>query len=567
MADRSAGMTLATASVVAALPEKLSRYAAVATLLLKYGRPTSLDKTPPASPGQADTDVAADSDAPEQLARDLEKLGPTFIKLGQVLSTRPDLLPPAYLEALTRLQDNVEAFPFPDVQRIIEEELGARLTKAFSVFEEKPMAAASLGQVHRAALRDGRIVAVKVQRPDIAQTVATDLEALEEVAQFLVNRTGAGKRYDLVGMVAEFRLALEAELDYLQEANNLRLIGKNLQEFKAIVVPQPVEGYTSKRVLTMDYIAGTKVTQISPVVAIELQRDVLADTLVHAYLKQIVLDGVFHADPHPGNVFVTDDGLLALIDLGMVGRISPQMQDRLLKLLLAISEGRGEEAAEVAVTLGEKLPDFNEAGFRRAISTLVGRIGHQSIAEFQIGRVFLELSALINDNAMRAPAELTMLGKTLLHLDEVARALDPALDVNECVRRNGVELMSRRMKKMASSGSLISAVLEGKEFAAKLPGRVNRVLDALAASELKMKVELIDDGAIIDGLQKVANRITLGLILAAMIVSAAMVMRIDTSFRILGYPGFAMILFLLAGVGAAYLAVQIIRHDRSVHHR
>lgn len=549
-------MTLATASVVAALPEKLSRYAAVATLLLKYGR----------SVGETEDDAVPD-EAPDALASDLEKLGPTFIKLGQVLSSRPDLLPRAYLDALTRLQDNVKAFPFPDVQRIIEEELGARLSKAFSLFEETPIAAASLGQVHRAALRDGRVVAVKVQRPDIEKTVATDLEALEEIAQFLSTRTGAGKRYDLVGMVAEFRTALEAELDYVQEASNLRLIGKNLEEFKAIVVPQPVEGYTSKRVLTMEYVGGTKVTQISPVVSIELQRDVLADTLVHAYLKQIVIDGVFHADPHPGNVFVTAEGLLALIDLGQIGRLSPQMQDRLLKLLLAISEGRGEEAAEVAIALGEKLPDFNEAGFKRAISALVGRIGHQSIAEFQIGRVFLELSSLINDNAMRAPAELTMLGKTLLHLDEVARALDPSLDVNECVRRNGIELMSRRMKKMASSGSLIAAVLEGKEFAAKLPGRVNRVLDALAASELKLKVEVIDDGAIIDGLQKVANRITLGLILAAMIVSAAMVMRIDTTFRILGYPGFAMLLFLLAGAGAAYLAVQIVRHDRSVHHR
>jgi ubiquinone biosynthesis protein len=549
-------MTIATASFVAVLPEKLSRYAAVASLMLKYGR----------NVGETVDDEVPD-EAPEALADDLEKLGPTFIKLGQVLSSRPDLLPPAYLEALTRLQDSVKPFPFPDVQRIVEEELGARLSKAFSVFEETPIAAASLGQVHRAALRDGRVVAVKVQRPDIARTVATDLEALDEIALFLTNRTGAGKRYDLVGMVAEFRMALEAELDYLQEASNLKLIAKNLEDFEAIVIPQPIEGYTSRRVLTMSYVAGTKVTKISPVARLEIQGDVLADTLVRAYLKQIVLDGVFHADPHPGNLFVTEDGLLALIDLGMVGRLSPQMQDRLLKLLLAISEGRGEEAAEVAVTLGEKLPEFNEAGFRRAISALVGRIGHQSIAEFQIGRVFLELSILINDNAMRAPAELTMLGKTLLHLDEVARALDPTLDVNDCVRRNGVDLMSRRMKKMATSGSLIAAVLEGKEFAAKLPGRVNRVLDALAASELKMKVELIDDGAIIDGLQKVANRITLGLILAAMIVSAAMVMRVDTTFRILGYPGFAMILFLLAGAGATYLAVQIVRHDRSVHHR
>jgi ubiquinone biosynthesis protein len=549
-------MTIATASVVAALPEKLSRYAAVATLLLKYGRDVG-DKV--------DTEVA--DDAPEALAADLEKLGPTFVKLGQVLSGRPDLLPPAYLEALTRLQDNVQPFPFPDVQRIIEEELGARLSKAFSSFEEKPIAAGSLGQVHRATRRDGRLVAVKVQRPDIEQTVKNDLEALDEIAEFLTKHTGAGKQYDLVGMVEEFRRALEAELDYEQEAGNLRLLGKNLEEFKVVVVPQPIEGYTSRRVLTMEYVSGTKVTKISPIAALDIERDVLADLLVRAYLKQIVIDGVFHADPHPGNVFVTDDGFLALIDLGMIGRISPQMQDRLLKLLLAISEGRGEEAAEISVTLGEKLPDFNEAGFRRDVSTLVGRIGHQSIAEFQIGKVFLELSAQINANNMRAPAELTMLGKTLMHLDEVARALDPNLDVNEAIRRNGLELMSQRMRKVMTSGSVIASVLEAKEFAAKLPGRVNRVLDSLAASELKMKVEVIDDGAIIDGLQKVANRITLGLILAAMIVSAAMVMRIETNFRIMGYPGFAMILFTLAFAGAAYLAVQIFRHDRTVHHR
>jgi predicted unusual protein kinase regulating ubiquinone biosynthesis (AarF/ABC1/UbiB family) len=540
--------------VVTGLPEKLSRYASVAKILLKYGR--NVSDTP-----------TEESDAPEALARDLEKLGPTFIKLGQVLSTRADLLPAAYLEALARLQDEIAPFPFEDVQRIVEEELGARLSKAFISFEETPLAAASLGQVHRAALRDGRVVAVKVQRPGVAESVAKDLEALDEIARLLDTRTDAGRRYDLTGMVDEFRTAITLELDYVSEANNLRLIGKNLDEFKAIVVPQPVDGYTSKRVLTMDYISGTKVTAISPVVKVDLERDVLADTLVQAYLKQIVLDGVFHADPHPGNVLVTDDGLLALIDLGMIGRISPQMQERLLKLLLAVSEGRGEDAAEVAITLGEKLPEFSDAGFRRDISTLVGRVGHQNIGQFQIGRVFLDLSRLINANAMRAPAELTLLGKTLLNLDEVARALDPQLDVNEAIRRNGVELMTRRMKHAATSGGVLSAVLEAKEFAEKLPGRVNRVLDALAASELKLKVEVIDDGAIIEGLQKVANRITHGLILAALIVSAAMVMRVDTSFRILGYPGFAMILFALAGIGTTYLALQILRHDRTARRR
>jgi ubiquinone biosynthesis protein len=543
------------ASAVTGLPPKLSRYAAVASILVKYGR------------NVPDADAAEESELPDQLAHDLEALGPTFIKLGQVLSTRIDLLPPAYIQALARLQDDIAPFPFADVQRIVEEELGARLSKAFSVFEERPIAAASLGQVHRAALRDGRVVAVKVQRPGVAETIAADLEAIDEIAHLLNSRTEAGRRYDLVGMVDEFRTAINLELDYLREADNLRLIGKNLSEFEVIFVPQPVDGYTAKRVLTMDYVSGTKVTAISPVAKLDLQRDVLAETLVRAYLKQIVLDGVFHADPHPGNVLITDQGLLALIDLGMIGRISPQMQERLLKLLLAVSEGRGEDAAEVAISFGEKLPEFNDAGFRRDIATLVGRIGHQNVSQFQIGRVFLDLSRVINDNAMRAPAELTMLGKTLLNLDEVARALDPQLDVNEAIRRNGVELMTRRMKQTATSGGILSTVLEAKEFAEKLPGRVNRVLDALAASELKLKVEVIDDGAIIEGLQKVANRITHGLILAAMIVSAAMVMRVDTTFKILGYPGLAMILFSLAGLGTAYLAYEILRHDRTARRR
>ena len=236
----------------------------------------------------------------------------------------------------------------------------------------------------------------------------------------------------------------------------------------------------------------------------------LADTLVRAYLKQIVIDGVFHADPHPGNVFVTEDGLLALIDLGMVGRLSPQMQDRLLKLLLAISEGRGEEAAEVAVTLGEKLPSSTKraSAARSRRSSAASAISRSPTSRSAASSWSCEPDQRQRD--ARAGRAHHARQDAAPSRRSRARARS-ALDVNDCVRRNGVDLMSRRMQKMASSGSLIAAVLEGKEFAAKLPGRVNRVLDALAASELKMKVEMIDDGAIIDGLQKVANRITLGL--------------------------------------------------------
>jgi predicted unusual protein kinase regulating ubiquinone biosynthesis (AarF/ABC1/UbiB family) len=542
------------------LPPKLSRYTAVAALLLKYGR-GSIRTSDASSPVLASDD---EPDAvPEQLASDLERLGPTFIKLGQVLSTRTDLLPAAYLTALARLQDNVAPFAFSEVQEIVEEELGVRLAKAFSAFDESPAAAASLGQVHRAALRDGRPVAVKVQRPGIADQVRVDLQALEEVAQFLDRHSDAGRRYNLTGIVREFVESMLAEMDYRREAGNLRLVGQNLATFDDIVVPAPVESYSTGRVLTMDYVSGTKVTELSPLTRLDIDAPRLAATLVRAYLKQIVLDGVYHADPHPGNVLVTSTGQLALIDLGMVGRISPIMQDRLLKLLLAVSEGQGEEAAEVTAAVCDKLETYDQQSFRRAIAALVGRHAHDSLGQIQVGCAFLEVQAACATHGLRPPAELTMLGKALLNLDQVARALHPEMNVNATIRRDAARLMAQRLRKSAVSGGVFSTVLEAKEFAERLPGRVNRVLDALSTSELKLKVELIDEGALLSGLQKVANRITLGLVLAALIVGAAMIMRVETSFRIFGYPGLAMILFSAAGIGGLWLAVQIVRHDHA----
>ena len=551
------------------LPPKLSRYGAVATLLLKYGRSSLMsDQTDLISTLMLEEGTETPTDAlPEELADDLEKLGPTFVKLGQLLSTRADLLPPPYLQALSRLQDSVQSFPFTDVQAIIEGDLGVKLSKAFVSFDEEPEAAASLGQVHRATLRDGRVVAVKVQRPHILERVATDVKTLEEVAAFLDKHTDAAHRYNITGIVQEFKEALGIELDYRREAANLRLIGRNLSGFNEIFVPAPVDGYTTRRVLTMDYVRGIKVTKLSPVARIDVDTDHLARTLVRAYLKQIIIDGVFHADPHPGNVFLTDDKRVALIDLGMIGRISPTMQETLLKLLLAVADGRGEEAANVVVSLGEKLDEFNELRFKHEIAIMVSRHAHDSLADLEVGRVFLQLNQIGARNGMRAPAELTMLGKTLLNIDLVGRALDPDLDVNAMIRQSAGELMGQRLAKSASSGGVLAAVLEAKEFAERLPGRVNRLLDSLAASELKLKVEMIDEGAVIEGLQKVANRITLGLILAALIVGAAMIMRVETSFRILGYPGLAMILFLVAGTGGLWLAFNIITHDRAPKHR
>jgi len=543
------------------LPSKLSRYAAVITLLVKHRPDLLADAVGDAAP--AGTREPSERAEAERLTADLEKLGPTFVKLGQLLSTRADLLAPAYLDALSRLQDAVAPVALADVQQTIEDDLGVRLSKAFASFDPQPLASASLGQVHRASLRDGRLVAVKVQRPGILDRVTGDLQVLDEIAAFVDLHTRVGRRYEFAPMMRELRTALSEELDYEIEASHLRVLRRNLEGFDRIVVPAPVEGYVSKRVLTMDYVSGAKVTAVHPIALIDADPELLAGQLIHAYLHQILIDGFFHADPHPGNVFITDDNRLALIDLGMVGHVSPSLQDRLLKLVLAISDGRGEQAADAVIALGDKREDFDEAGFTRDVVATVGRYSGASLDRFQVGRIMLEVNRSAGMHGVKSPVELTMLGKALLNLDHIARTLAPTLDVNEAIRTHASTLMQRRLLKSLSPGMMFTTVLEAKEFAEQLPRRINRVLESLASSQLRLKVELIDEGAVIDGLQKVANRITMGLVLAALIIGAAMMMRIESGFTLLGYPGFPTVLFLFAGSLGIWLVVSIVVHDRT----
>jgi len=537
--------------------KKIGRYRDIAWLLMRYGR-SDLAKGlgVEGEPSDADESEARD------LAKDLEKLGPTFIKVGQLLSTRADWLPEPYVAALSRLQDDVEPFSFGDVERIVQEELGVRISKAFLEFESEPLAAASLGQVHRARLRDGRAVAVKVQRPDIEEQIREDLDVFAEIAGILDRHSSLGETFDLSKMIEEFRKTLLSELDYRQEARNLLTLRENLVEFPRIVVPEPVEDYSTRRVLTMDYVRGRKVTGLSPLTRMEIDGEALAEELFRAYLHQILVDGFFHADPHPGNVFVTEDGRLALIDLGMAARLSDPIQESLLKLLLAISEGQSEEVAEISAEIGEKLETFDPAELRRRTSSLVLGLELSSMSTLRVGRVLSDLSRSSAQAGIRLPPELTLLGKTLLHLDEVGRVLAPDFDPNAAVRRNAADLLRRRVWRSATPGRLAAAALEAKEFLEKLPARVNRFLDLVSNNELKVRVDAIDERLLIEGLHKIANRIALGVILAALIVGAALLVQVPTRFRIFGYPGLAMILFLGAAAGAITLVASILIGDR-----
>lgn len=541
--------------------EHLAVYRDIARLVVKYA-------------GRDDVmrfglqDVLEDADAPEQdgspdqLADDLEAMGPTFVKLGQVIATRGDLLPPAYLEALSRLEDDIAPVSFAEVERIVEEELHVRMSKAFATFEPEPIASASLGQVHSAQLRDGRPVAVKVQRPGIQQRVHDDLAALERLADLADRHTDAGRHFAFSRLLREFRRSLTRELDYRQEAENLVRLGDNLASYDRIVVPQPVADYTTGKVLTMDLVEGRKITAIGPLGKLEIEGRELAEDLFAAYLDQILADGFLHADPHPGNVFVTDDGRLALLDLGMVAHVPQDVRESLLKLLLAVTEGRTDEALDAAEALGEVLPTYDEAHLRREITELVAQHDPAAASDIEVGTVMMEVSRISREAGLRPPPELALLVRALLNLDRVGRALDPDFDPNDAVRRHAADLMTRQMWQSASPSNLFAAALEVKEFAEKLPGRVNRIAESLANGDFTVNVDSLDEDRLIDGLHRMANRIAMGVVIAALILGASLLMQVQTETTILGYPALAMIFFLIAAVAGIGLVLSIMLDGR-----
>ena len=343
----------------------------------------------------------------------------------------------------------------------------------------------------------------------------------------------------------------------------MEILKTNLEEFQKIFIPSPIESYTTSTVLTMDYVQGKKITALGPLAHTELHGKDLVDELFKAYLHQVLVDGFFHADPHPGNVFLTEDARIALIDLGMVAVISPRMQENLLGLLLAISNGRSEEATAIANKIGETRENFDSLQFQRRIADIIGENQTARLQQIEVGRLVMEVARISGDCGIRIPSEVTMLGKTLLNLDHVAKVLDPDFDPNAAIRKHASEILRQRMTKSMTPSNVLATFIESKEFIERLPSRLNKIMDSIAENKIRVEVDALDEAQLMAGFQKVANRITVGLILAALIVGASMLMRVETSFRILGYPGFAILFFVAAALGGIILVINILFSDEN----
>ena len=546
------------------MPEKLSRLSDLVKLLVRHGGAGLLSASS-ADEFLTQADEQGDAgEGPERLAADLESMGPTYIKLGQLLSTRHDLLPQAYTDALARLQDDVEPISADDVRAIITQELKADVRALFEEFDDEPLAAASLGQVHRARTKTGKDVVVKVQRPDVRETVRDDMELLTQGAGMIDTRTSLGERIGTADLLAQFRRSIADELDYRKELANLEKFAELVEDEGILVVPRPVRDYSTSQVLTMEFIEGRKVTDISPVGLLDIDGTAMAGALFHFFLDTLLNHGILHADPHPGNLLVTPEGQLALIDLGMVVRVPRRVRQQLVRVLLAIGEGDGEEVANVLVSMGHPLSDFDAAAFRDDVSHLVSSVLSLG-KDLQAGSVLVSLARISGTHGLRPPAEMSMIGKALLNLDQAVEHLDPHFVPAEAIRENVATLITSGFS--ISNGSAIAAALETKEFAANLPRRANRIMDALSNGELTMRVDALDEDRLLQTMHQVANRLTVGLVLAAVTIAAALMSNIDTGPQILGYPAVSLIFFVFTAIGGLVFVGQIFHQDRRTKRR
>ena len=587
-------------------PRYLPRLAATVGLFTRYGlrdfaqQQGLIDLAPDEAASPDATNGNGQASRAAAFRERLVELGPAYVKLGQVLSTRPDLIPEAYIEELQHLQDDVGRVPFADIEQIIQEELGGRISKLFATFDHEPLATASLGQAHVASLRDGRPVVVKVQRPDIRALLADDMEFFRELAKFLAAHTRAGNRVDMVVMVQQLERALSEELDYRHEARNMALFRRSLAEFPHLLVPKVVEGYTSERVLTTERIRGIKVSAIPPITRLDRDMTALADELGKAYLKQVAIDGHFHADPHPGNIFLVlrgdenpptpsdiaanerraepraavtaiaeleeeaqedapppappDEPKLALIDFGMTARLSPPTRDRIVRLLFDLAENRGDDAGETLIEIGEPVSDFDRPGFIREVAQLIAQNHERVVGEMQAGRILFEAIGIAYSRGLKMPAELTLLAKTLFSLDTITRALDPAYNPTEAIRSYTGEIMNDRARRDLSPARLFRAAAQTTELVNALPHRLDLITQHMAANDFALRIDAPQMSTLLKGMQKIANRIFTGLVLTGLLIASGLLVNQRPRLATTGF-------LLAAGIGL-WMVGSILVSDR-----
>jgi ubiquinone biosynthesis protein len=511
-----------------------------------------------------DRDVGPTAVAPNarplHLRLALEELGTTFIKLGQILSTRADLLPPEYLVELQKLQDSAPPVPYEEIQQAVVTELGQTVEQLFAEFNQVPLAAASIGQAHAAVLWDGTEVVVKVRRPGVVEQVNEDLEILKELAATAGRHLGFAERYDLPGLVEEFSQTLRAELDYIREGHSAERFAANFASDPHIHVPRVFWEVTTSRVLTLERIRGIKINDLEALDEQGTDRRWLAQYATNVVLKMVCEDGFFHADPHPGNFFIEQDGAIALIDFGMVGVLDERTQDLLADLLITINHQDADRLVDVFLDLGVTRQRIDRALVCHDIERLLSSYWGLPLGELKVTALLNDVYSVMRRHHLRLPPNLALLLKTVIMIEGLGVNLDPDFQLTNSLTPYTERLVLRQYSPARWVRGFGRASLDLAKLGAELPQHVRRIVAAAENGNLQIGVRPEGFDPVLNRLERIANRIVLGVIAAAFINGLAVLVSV---YRPPGWERWGWVVFafgflcaLLLGV---YLAWSILR--------
>jgi ubiquinone biosynthesis protein len=486
--------------------------------------------------------VAGQKPATEEGAREfrhaLEELGTTYVKLGQLLSSRPDLMPDVYIQELSKLVDEIPPVPFSEIEPVIRRNVP---DDAFVTIDPEPVAAASIAQIHKALLRDGREVVVKVRRPGVLEQALVDLELLRSTADFLERRSETAQLLQLGALAEEVAQHLQEELDFTEEANNTELIGRIVGESEYLLVPRVVRELVSEEVLVLQHIDGHKV---SPDHGLGKERAaVLAREFFRTYVRQVAAEGVYHADPHRGNVLITPDGRLALLDFGLLGRLDDDTREGIAQLLLALAQNRGDDVAALIFDLSETTLQSDEPGFVAELHRRLPRYHWRSLSGIRAGDALADLMRMAVKYGILLPTSFALVGKTLAQADSIARALDPELDPIALLREDALELMLAEAEKRLTPTELSSYAFTQLGPLARLPRRVGQIADRLQTGTLRVGIAPTNLSELEAVMRSVANRIGASIIIAGLLLSSAWMARVNDGIAVVGF-GVAAVLGL-----------------------
>ncbi len=505
-----------------------------------------------------DYDVDLDETAPERLRKVFEELGPTFIKLGQMMSTRPDLVGQDLASEFSKLQDDTLPVDFETVKMIVESELGKPLNEAFQHFEEKQLAAASIGQVHHAILPDGKKVAVKVQRPDIQDMVEKDLVIMHHLADLINKRVPALRVYNIPEIVDEFEKSISKEMDYRLEARNTMNFQANFADNLGIHAPVIYPEHSTSLVLTMEFIQGTKMNEV--IQAPEgFDTKLLAERVANSYFQQVLMDGFFHADPHPGNLYVLENNVVCYIDFGMMGHIDHDFMQNLGELFIQVIGYNTDAIINQIIYMDIISESVDRKLLKRDIMDILDRYYGASLKEIKIGEILSQLAIpLIAKYQARMPPEFALITRAITLIEEVAFSLDEDLDATALFKPMVKELLIKKFSPHNLSDLFKENMFELEHMVNKLPQNVNRLISKVENGEIRVKYseDLMDD------IERTSNKLVVAIIIAALLLGSSWIIQIDKGPMILDMPLLGFLGFAASGILGIALIIYILRYRK-----